>query len=450
MLNLLFSIYLLLLLLRPQEWIESLRAVPILQVLLIACLVAWAFTGRRAWRLPQFPLLAWFLLATVMSALASGWLGGLVIQYQSLIPVLLMFLVLVSVAQELVVLRRLMKLMILCAGVMVLHGMWQKQTGVGWTGKQLAEGRITYAGIFDDPNDLGQLFVVCIAFCLYLLRDARNIGKLLLLLMVGWLCYGVFLTNSRGTLLAVVTVFALVALRRHGKVVLGVCAALALPVLVAYTRFGQISSSEESAAGRVDAWYAGYQMFRSDMAFGVGLGQFTEHNALTAHNSLVLPIAELGLFGFLPWFGVVLITGRMAYQLGTTQLRATRAAEGTGNGMISARAPAMSFVTPARSVAPPATVATVPAPSREVLDEQDAGYGLMLAASGFAVSCFFLSTSYKHMLFLVVGLVMARYAQAARLRPELPEFRLGGELPRVLVLGLIVVFGMWLVTKFLL
>jgi len=454
MLNLLFSLYLLLLLLRPQEWIESLRAVPILQVLLLACLAAWLFTGRKAWRLPQFPLLAWFLVATFASAVVAGWLGGLLVQYNRLIPILLMLLVLVSVAQELAMLRRLMKLMVFCACVMVLHGMLQLQTGVGWTGVAPAEGRITYAGIFDDPNDLGQLFVVCIAFCFYLRGSAGSGAKFLLLLLIGWLCYGVYLTNSRGTLLAVLAVFALLALRRYGKVVMGVIAALVIPLLVVYTRFGQISASEESASQRVDAWYAGFQMFRSDPLFGVGMGNFTDYNSssLTAHNSLVLPIGELGLFGFLPWFGVVLLTGRMVYLMGTAQQRAARAAAGPDPGMIAVRGPALSFAGTARATkaSGAAPAAASPAPSPEVLQEQEAGYGLMLAAAGFAVSCFFLSTSYKHMLFLVVALVMARYAQARRVMPDLPELRFGQELPRVIGIGCAVVVLMWLVVKVLL
>jgi O-antigen ligase len=58
-----------------------------------------------------------------------------------------------------------------------------------------------------------------------------------------------------------------------------------------------VSSTEESAYGRVDAWYQAYQMFKDNPFFGVGQGMFTDFHNLTAHNSFVLVMAELGILG---------------------------------------------------------------------------------------------------------------------------------------------------------
>jgi O-antigen ligase len=416
MLENVFSVYLLLLLLRPQEWLPSLQNLPILQLLLLACVVLWAIRGHKALALPQFPLLLWFVLATLVSAIAIGWLGSLAYQYQLLIPILLMFAVTTTVAQDLRILRRIMLIMIVSACVMVLHGHLQLEDGVGWTGMELMEGRITYVGIFDDPNDLGQLLVMCIAFCLYLRSGASTSRRLLLLGVVAWLSYGIYLTDSRGTFLAALAVFSIAIVRRFGRLALGILAAIAIPALALHTRLGEIGTKEQSASDRLDSWYQGFQMFLDSPLTGVGLGQYTEHNYLTAHNSIVLPMAELGILGFIPWFGMVAVTAHMVWWL--------------SYGKHVPREPGLD--------------------AQVIEAEREAGYGLMLAAAGFAVSAFFLSTSYKHIFFLMMALVIARFYHARQLFSDAPHWSVSGHWPRLTAIAFGAIGCMWLLTHVLL
>jgi putative inorganic carbon (HCO3(-)) transporter len=416
MLEFFFSVYLLLLLLRPQEWTEALKQVPILQGLLIVCVLLWLRRGHKALRMAQFPLLVWFVAATVVSAAAIGWLGSLASEYQVLGPILLMFAVLTTVAQELWMMRRIMRITIFCACLMVLHGYLQLKNGVGWTGMQPVQGRITYVGIFDDPNDLGQLLVVCIAFCSYLRTQAATALRTLYLLVIGWLCYGIYLTDSRGTMLAGLAVFAMVAARRYGKIGLAVLGAMTVPVLALHTRFGEISAQEQSASDRIDSWYQGFQMFLSRPLTGVGLGQYEDHNLLTAHNSVVLPMAELGLLGFIPWFGLVVITARMVYWLA-----------------YEARTPASAEFD-----------------ADVVAAEREAGYALLVAAVGFAVSAFFLSTSYKHMFFFILGIIVARFYRAREIFAGAPTLSLPAQIPLLVVCAFVAISSMWLLTRVLL
>ena len=47
--------------------------------------------------------------------------------------------------------------------IISIHGIEQVKLGTGWTGIGLSQGtRIQYVGIFNDPNDLGMLFVACV------------------------------------------------------------------------------------------------------------------------------------------------------------------------------------------------------------------------------------------------------------------------------------------------
>ena len=42
-------------------------------------------------------------------------------------------------------------------------------------------------------------------------------------------------------------------------------------------------------------------MLKEHPFFGVGMDAYTKHNELTAHNSYVLVLGELGVFGFVTW-----------------------------------------------------------------------------------------------------------------------------------------------------
>ena len=48
-------------------------------------------------------------------------------------------------------------------------------------------------------------------------------------------------------------------------------------------------------------------MFRSSPILGVGYSNFTDHNALTAHNSFVLCFAELGIVGYFFWLSLLVV-----------------------------------------------------------------------------------------------------------------------------------------------
>jgi O-antigen ligase len=57
-------------------------------------------------------------------------------------------------------------------------------------------------------------------------------------------------------------------------------------------------------------------MFRSSPVFGVGFQQFMVHNpSLTAHNSLLLCLAELGIFGTLFWLGLIVFSILALYRI---------------------------------------------------------------------------------------------------------------------------------------
>jgi hypothetical protein len=89
----------------------------------------------------------------------------------------LAFFVLGHLAMDPARLRKLLVVFALCSLVLVAHGVEQAELGIGWTGVGLSqETRTQYVGIFNDPYDLGLLFVMVLPMALYLSRGGGLMG----------------------------------------------------------------------------------------------------------------------------------------------------------------------------------------------------------------------------------------------------------------------------------
>jgi hypothetical protein len=66
--------------------------------------------------------------------------------------------------------------------------------------------------------------------------------------------------------------------------------------------------SAADGADRLEAWANGLEMFKSAPLFGIGFNAFTDLYEITAHNSFVLCLAELGLLGSTLWLALLVTT----------------------------------------------------------------------------------------------------------------------------------------------
>lgn len=416
MLKIVFVCYFVLLMLRPHEFLPQLQQVPLLQYVLLTGMLVWLFRADKGLAQPQFKLLVPFLIVVWIGMGLNGWWGGIVKAVDQLLPPIFFFILASGAVRSLRQLHFFMVLLLACACVLVLHGYYQLQTGVGWTGSLPIEGRITYSGIFNDPNDLGLVFVMSLAICLYLVGLVQSfLIRLAVFAAFGWVGYGVLLTNSRGTMLGSLVVIGYFVHRRYGRTGLMISAVAAIPVLLATTRLAQLDSDDESAEGRLDAWYEGIQLLISHPVFGVGYSNFSDYNRLTAHNSLVLAMAELGLVGYAIWLAFVALSGYMLYWLG---FRCESWLKSQGREL-----------TPA--------IATELAASR----------ALAVAALGFATGAFFLSQSYKYMLFLTCGLAVGRYLGVSQVVGPLPKLGFFSHFPRLMALVFGSILGLYVLVR---
>ncbi len=195
-----------------------------------------------------------------------------------------------------------------CGGPEAEPGKEYRCEHVGMFGTYSIEERVRYRGELQDPNEValtisaGALSML-IAFGLRR-RNALNIalcaaGAVIVVLTV-------MQTQSRGGLVSMMMVPGVYLLRRYKLRGLIAAGALVLPLLLFGGRSGE--AADVSTQMRYEAWATGLDMFKQSPIFGVGARLFNEHHFLTAHNSFVLTLAELGLVGMMLFVTIIYLT----------------------------------------------------------------------------------------------------------------------------------------------
>ncbi|MGY3038763.1 putative inorganic carbon (HCO3(-)) transporter [Rhodanobacter sp. TND4EL1] len=389
----LILLYLVLTIIRPQDYMPALTNIPLLPVVLVLAFLCWMGSSAKTWAAPQFLILPTFLLVLMISQVTNGWTGGALAELAEFGPTVIAFFVFAACCTTRRHVTMAMVVFVLCSTVLALHGVDQFRNGVGWTGMPMSEdGRIQYVGIFNDPNDLGLLFAVTIPMAFFLRHRSHGLLRLFWLACALLLLYGTYLTNSRGAMLAVLLVAGLYVWHHRGALTAGTLGVVGLVCMrLLSSRMDELDAGEESAHGRVEAWYAGMHMFFDHPLLGVGAGNFTDYNDLTAHNSFVLVLAESGFIGFMLWLAFVVYS----FWMMRTVIRSQPDAAAT------------------------------PEQIAEEQEERTMALTLWLSLWGLFAAAFFLSRSYMIVLYLVLAMVTGYYVGARQRMPALPGFNLG-------------------------
>jgi O-antigen ligase len=421
-------VYIVVLYIRPQEYHPVFVGTPIVPALLGFAALFWLVAQKKNFEAPQHRLLPALVVAMFMSVAMTGWMTGALNAVVDFAPTLILYYLVATSVDSIKRFREMALVLTLVCCVLVLHGAEQalSEGGIGWTGAKMIDGRITYLGFLNDPNDLAMAFVMTLPFTLYLAQVSRwFVWRHALHAAAALLLYGIYLCNSRGGLLALAAMLFVYSIRRFGLTRSVVVApVLGVPlVLLAPSRINEISADEESAAGRVDAWFEGFEMFRSHPVFGIGKDLFTDHNPLTAHNSFVLAIAELGVVGYFFWLAIVVLSGLMLYRL------------------VRADAPQAS---------PPGVSAGADAQAIEWSDWQLAARTVMYSFVGVMVAAFFLSRTYIAILFLLIALVVAVHQSMRSRWPLIAPLTVREQFKTLLKFELGSIVGLWVLTRVLL
>ncbi len=249
-------------------------------------------------------------------------------------------------------------------------------------------GRVRWRGQLGDPNELsvfiGAVIPLLFAVGLPIRNPASNRGPgsqkllgVLAVVMVAVGLYAVILSQSRGGQLVIATVFAFMFVSRFGKKGLVLAMIVALPVLLLGGR--DDPDAEASSMERLELLAQGAKLVIMHPFRGVGVDQFTDQvdhpSHLTAHNSYLLAAAEIGFPGFFFWSGMMWTS----LKIPLTALKAER----------------------------------LPPEVRAVAN------ALLVSFTGITVGIFFLSFTYKQLLFVWFGLVGAFYLVVREADPDL-------------------------------
>jgi len=164
--------------------------------------------------------------------------------------------------------------------------------------------------------------------------------------------------------------------------------------------------SVEAGEDRTALWGEGLQLFKAYPLFGVGFGAMPDHAGQTAHNSLVVCAAELGIVGLYFWALFLFPTVRDTLEIATP----TKVGEGV---------PIVLEVTPY-----PNTIGTIETVDREEICRL--GWLILLSLTGFLVAAWFLSRAFVVTVFLLGGIVEVVFQMALRrgmVAPRLPAGR---------------------------
>lgn len=301
--------YLAFLYVRPQDFVPALEGTPIMLIMgagTVALVVLHQALRKRSLmvaRVPQHFFVLWFYVAVVASRMAMGHVRGAFEATLDFVPTMVMYFLLV----ELTTTPRRIKIVFITIThltlVLAVQGIIQYFTGAGLGGQESYQGRIQAVGIFADPNDLALVINTVLPLVLLLVAQSRSaLVKFYNILLACVFIYSIFLTESRGGLLALGAMGMLFFYRKFGKIVgvpIGLMVMAAL--LVLGPRMDTISTEEASSYGRLEAWSLAMDLFKGSPLFGIGYGHFMDFHFRTAHNSYLLCTAELGVFGLFPW-----------------------------------------------------------------------------------------------------------------------------------------------------
>lgn len=296
---------------RPEELIPQLEGMHftllVSMVTLIGTIVHHAISRTKVTRDPLNFMIIGFGVVVVMSTIFSK--GNNTSEAaEDIAKLVIMVLLVLNLVRNPQNYRTFVTSLILFTCYLAGYAIYLYMTGQSLHVAEEGVDRAQATGIFSDPNDLAATIVAGLALTVGRLVGTKGSGWKFFYGLIGVLLFcAVITTNSRGGLLALMTVmggsFIVFGKKKTLATVLAVIVG-ALVFFVAPARMSNMDDEEESANSRFMYWDNGFKMFAENPITGIGYRQFEDgNNGATAHNSFVLCFTELGLPGYFLWMG---------------------------------------------------------------------------------------------------------------------------------------------------
>jgi hypothetical protein len=244
----------------------------------------------------------------------------------------------------------------------------------GLMGTHSIGGRVRFRGLLEDPNELCLVLAMGAPLAFGLYERQRSKGRLAFALFtfaLATVC--VIMTQSRSGQMSILAAVGVFFVRRFGKKGIAVAAVLSVPLLILGGRTGE--EAESSSFQRLECWNEALEMWRDNPILGVGQGQFIEHHFLTAHNSFLLTLAEMGPLGLLAYTSTLYFALKITFR------------------------------------------AQIELDYPEAAVARSWGASLMASLAGLTVSSFFLSVPFNTILWMFLALAGSFYAAVRRHEP---------------------------------
>ena len=382
-----------------------------------------ALSGSSVGKTAQLPAVAGLAFATFMSVLVgASWAGGGLTAFLLFIPNAFAY-VLVCVfcttrrkVQIVILMMLFVCLFVIGQGALELrHGLPQglaahdaDMSGSYFMGMSNEHRewfyRLRGQGQINDPNDFAQLIVCVLPLMFFFWKEKRKVRNFFFVLVpVGILLWGAFLTHSRGSILALMALVIMALRKKIGTVPSLLLAGLLFAGASAAGYTGGRDISTSSGEDRTELWGDGLQLLKAHPLFGIGFGNMPDAIGKTAHNTIVVCAAELGLCGLFFWSMFLFPSVRDAVAVAWPR------------NIIEKKPVVLSD-----------TAFPLPPPGSAVPDESDIrllGRLLVLSFTGFMVTGWFLSRAFVLTLFLLGGLtevVFQMALQRGMVSPRLP------------------------------
>jgi hypothetical protein len=290
--------------------------------------------------------------------------------------------------------------------------------------------RLRGLGLINDPNDFGQLAVCVIPLIFIFWRPKKVIfNAICVALPVCVLLLGIFLTHSRGALLALIVVAVMMVRRRIGMVLALLVAGGLFAMAMALQFTGGRDISASAGEDRTTLWSQSLQLFKSHPLFGVGFGNLPDYLGQTAHNSVAVCAAELGFFGLFFWCLFLFPTVRDVLVVASSKHVSEE-----------------DVVVEETELFPRATRTIESIDKAEI---NHLGRLMVLSLSGFLVAGWFLSRAFVMTLFLLGGMVEVVYEMALQRGMVAPRLRLARLLPYSGIFAVSLVFMLYVMLRIL-
>jgi putative inorganic carbon (hco3(-)) transporter len=308
-------LYLFIVIIRPQDFMDAVKDMPIVFGVMMVLLTAWLLSNedKKLIRNVQDKYYIIFFTMIVISTLSVGWLGYTFTILEETLKVALIYWFIISIVSSeqrfKTTIWAMIVLMTLVAGMGILQHFGYDITGVGmlWAeDKKLWQ--IRGAGLFNNPNDLAYSVSLVLPFALgFFLSTSDPLVKFTTLSMLIISGFCIYLTHSRGGYLAATMCIATwfyywISRKDMRRLVLF---AGIIVVIAAFSIQTKDYREDKSSMGRVEAWAAGMEMLQQHPFIGIGKGQFIEHHERDSHNSYVRAGAELGVIGLFAFIGIL-------------------------------------------------------------------------------------------------------------------------------------------------